>query len=82
MLLNQLPALLNEYYLPWQILCYFVGHMISLYILRLQSVGEGETVDMSAIKQEPPSNFGEDGCGTSMPDGRQSGGGKAQKLSR
>ena len=34
---------------------------------------------MSAIKQEPMSNFGENGSGTSMQDGRQSGGGKAKK---
>ena len=43
-------------------------------------MGEGETVDMSAIKQEPPSNFGDEGSGDSSStlDSRHAGGGKAK----
>ena len=48
----------------------------------VQSIGDGETVDMSAIKQEPPSNFGDDGSGDGTSDSRHAGGGKAKKLSR
>ncbi len=44
------------------------------------SAGDSETVDMSAIKQEPPSSYGDEAGGAK--DTREAGGGKAKKASR